>query len=93
MKVNQKVVLITGASSGMGRVTALYLSKKGFMVYAGSRKPEKLFNIQSKNLYPIKLDITDSKNIKEAISALDRVDILINNAGYGLVYPKALLKP
>ncbi len=55
MKTNQKVVLITGASSGMGRATALYLSKQGFMVYAGSRTPEKLFNIESKNLHPIGL--------------------------------------
>ena len=85
MKTNQKVVIITGASSGMGRATALYLSKQGFIVYAGSRRPEKLFNIESQNLHPIKLDITDSKSIKEVISTLDRVDVLINNAGYGLV--------
>ena len=85
MKVNQKVVLITGASSGMGRATALYLSKQGFMVYAGSRTPEKLFDIQSENLHPIKLDITSFQNIKEALASLDEIDILINNAGYGLI--------
>ncbi len=85
MKTTQKVVLITGASSGMGRATALYLSKQGFIVYAGSRTPEKFFNIESPNLHPIKLDITNFQNIKEALASLDRVDILINNAGYGLV--------
>jgi short-subunit dehydrogenase len=85
MKANQKVVLITGASSGMVRATALYLSKHGFKVYAGSRTPEKLFDIQSENLHPLKLDITSFKNIKEALVPLDKIDILINNAGYGLV--------
>jgi short-subunit dehydrogenase len=85
MKANQKVVLITGASSGMGRATARYLSKHGFKVYAGSRTPEKLFDIQSENLYPLKLDITSFQNIKEALVPLDKIDILINNAGYGLV--------
>jgi len=80
-----KKVLITGASSGIGRATAIYLAQKGFIVYAGSRTPKKLSNIQNKNLIPIKLDLTDSKNIKEAISNIDKIDILINNAGYGLV--------
>jgi len=82
---NQKRVLITGASSGMGRATALFLAQKGFMVFAGSREPHKLFNIKEKNLYPIKLDITDIESIKEAIKRMERVDVLINNAGYGLV--------
>jgi len=85
MKINQKVVLITGASSGMGRTTALYLSQHGFKVYAGSRTPKKLFDIQSENLHPITLDITSFQNIKEAMVPLEKIDILINNAGYGLV--------
>ena len=85
MQNNQKVVLITGASSGMGRTTVLYLAKQGFVVYAATRTPEKLFDIQTKNIHPIKLDITDSKNIQETIANIDKIDILINNAGYGLV--------
>jgi len=85
MKSNQKVVLITGASSGMGRATAIYLSQQGFRVYAGSRTPHKLLDIQNQNLIPIKLDITNPKIIQEAISDIKQIDILINNAGYGLV--------
>jgi len=85
MKENQRVVLITGASSGIGRATALYLSKRGFLVYAGSRTPQKLFDIQNKNIIPIKLDITNSDKIKESLSNIKKIDILINNAGYGLV--------
>ncbi len=85
MQNNQKTVLITGASSGMGRATVVYLAKRGFTVYAGSRTPEKLFDIQTENIYPIKLDITNFKSIEEAMVSIKKIDILINNAGYGLV--------
>ena len=53
MKKYHKVVLITGASSGMGRATVLYLAKHGYIVYAGSRTPQKLFDIQSETIRPI----------------------------------------
>ena len=82
---NRKTVLITGASSGMGRATAIYLAKKGYEVYATSRTPERLFDIAQPNIYPIKMDIRDSSSIQKAIEPIGRVDILINNAGYGLV--------
>ena len=85
MKNHQKVVLVTGASSGMGRATVLALAKQGFIVYAGTRTPEKLFEIQSETIRPIKLDITDMQSIEESIGFIERIDILINNAGYGLV--------
>lgn len=85
MQINQKVVLITGASSGMGRATVLYLASRDFIVYAGTRTPEKLFDIQTENIRPIKLDITDPKSIEEAVPRIGKIDILINNAGYGLV--------
>ena len=55
-----KVVLITGASSGIGRTTALLLAKHGYIVYAGTRIPGN-FNAKSENLHVIKLDITDTK--------------------------------
>lgn len=85
MQNNQKVVLITGASSGMGRATVLYLAKQGFIVYAGTRTPQKLFDIQSENIRPIKLDITDLLSIEESLCYIGKIDVLINNAGYGLV--------
>lgn len=86
---SKKVVLISGASAGMGRETAIFLEKNGFIVYAGSRTPEKLNDIKTTNLIPINLDITKQSNIKTAIEQIKKehtsIDILINNAGYGLV--------
>jgi short-subunit dehydrogenase len=85
----QKVVLITGASSGMGRATAHFLSQNGFLVYGASRNPQKLQELQSETLIPIKLDVTDLESILNVVtsikSAHNKIDILINNAGYGLV--------
>ena len=82
---NKKTILITGASSGMGRATAIFLAKNGFKVYAGSRTPERLMDIASSSIYPIKLDITNMKSIQKEISKIEKIDVLINNAGYGLV--------
>jgi NADP-dependent 3-hydroxy acid dehydrogenase YdfG len=85
MQNRQRTVLVTGSSSGMGRAMALALSKKGFTVYAASRTPEKLFDIQSEYLRPVHMDITDMQSIDETIGFIERIDVLVNNAGYGLV--------
>jgi short-subunit dehydrogenase len=79
-----KTVFITGASSGMGRATALFLAKKGFHVYAGSRSAQKLTKLHP-NITPIMIDITQPESIQKALSPLPTIDILVNNAGYGLV--------
>jgi short-subunit dehydrogenase len=85
MNMDQKTVLITGSSSGMGRATTRYLAAQGYTVYAGTRTPQKLFDIQSEHIRPIFLDITSTQSIKEALLYIEKIDILINNAGYGLV--------
>jgi short-subunit dehydrogenase len=85
----KKIVLITGASSGMGRATAIYLAKNNFLVYAGTRDIKKLQDLKYKNIIPLDLDITDSANINKVIDTImarhKGIDILVNNAGYGLV--------
>ncbi len=85
MERDQKVAFITGCSSGMGRESARHLSQNGYRVYAGSRTPEKLSDIASSTLYPILIDITDPVSVAQALEGIDRIDLLVNNAGYGLV--------
>jgi short-subunit dehydrogenase len=73
----------------MGRATAEYLSKHDFIVYAGTRNVKKLEDLNHKNIIPIHLDITDQKSIDKATKLIykehKQIDVLINNAGYGLV--------
>jgi NADP-dependent 3-hydroxy acid dehydrogenase YdfG len=78
----QKVVLITGSSSGIGRACASFLAQNGFIVYAGTRDTSKLKDIKHKNLFPIFLDIKDNINIQKVIEKIllkhRKIDILIN---------------
>ncbi len=85
MNKAHKTVLVTGSSSGMGRAAVLALAKEGFIVYAASRTPERLFDIQTEFIRPIPLDITNIESIEESISHVGQIDVLVNNAGYGLV--------
>ena len=80
----KKVVLITGASKGIGLEVAKQLSKEGYIVYASYCTSSK-FPLQNyPNMIPIKLDVTDSFSINNAIKRIiseqERIDILINNA-------------
>ncbi len=85
MKSRQKHVLITGCSSGMGRAAACYLAERDYRVYAASRTPETLQDVASEDLLPLKLDITDPASIASVLDGIERIDVLVNNAGYGLV--------
>lgn len=80
-----KVVLITGASKGMGLVIANYLLEKQYIVYGTSRNP---INIADYNFELIQLEVTDVSSIKKAIGKIisteGRLDVLINNAGKGI---------
>jgi len=83
-----KVVLITGASSGMGELTARFLNQHGYTVYAGTRdKSLALPDICGvKNVY---LDVSDTQSMVDAVELImtqqHKLDVLVNNAGFGLV--------
>lgn len=88
----QKVWFITGASKGMGLEITKAVLNNGDKVIATSRNLDALlekFEHQEKNLLPIKLDITNEKDVKNAISEglekFGQIDVVVNNAGYNLL--------
>ena len=84
----KKVILITGASSGIGKDTALSLIKEGHVVYGVARRLEMMRDIAQAGGHAIKMDILKERNIDDVVNQIikeqSRVDVLINNAGYGL---------
>jgi NAD(P)-dependent dehydrogenase (short-subunit alcohol dehydrogenase family) len=84
-----KTVLITGAGSGIGKASARYFSEKGWNVAATMRSPEKDTEVkQYSNTKVYRLDVTDTASIQtaldEAIKDFGRIDVVVNNAGFGV---------
>jgi short-subunit dehydrogenase len=87
-----KVVLITGASTGIGNETAKLFQTKNWKVAATMRSPEKAEDLHNiADVECIRLDVTDPESIraaiKEIINKFGRIDAVVNNAGYGIVGP------
>lgn len=87
-----KTILITGASTGIGRATAIYFQEKGWNVIATMRTPEKEEELSKlDNVLVSKLDVTDldsiNNTIKVGIEKFGKIDVLVNNAGYGAYGP------
>jgi len=85
--MSNKVVLITGASAGIGKATAKELANKGYMVYGAARKLDKMKDLKDLGVNILSMDVTDEKSVSDGIEkiydAQGRIDILINNAGFG----------
>lgn len=83
----KKVVLVTGASSGIGRAAAGLLAAKGFKVYACARRLEAMADLAGLGVTPLELDITDEHLCRAVVDEIlyreGRIDALVNNAGYG----------
>ena len=84
---NGKVILITGASSGIGFDSAQTLAKQGHRVYAAARRTELMEPLKAYGVKVVRMDVTDEESMKlgveTVIQAEGRIDVLINNAGYG----------
>ena len=84
---NEKVILITGASSGIGFDAAQTLAQQGHCVFAAARRTELMEPLKAYGVHVIKMDVTDEKSMKDGvetlIQAMGHIHVLINNAGYG----------
>jgi NAD(P)-dependent dehydrogenase (short-subunit alcohol dehydrogenase family) len=84
---NQRVVLVTGASSGIGLACATHLAERGLRVYGTSRGPAG----SPSNLTMLTMDVTDDQSVEQAVGAVvdreGRLDIVVNNAGMAIAGP------
>ena len=92
--MSKKIALITGASSGIGKSFAEILAKEGYTLILVARRKQKLdelaetltnqFSVESKVIVADLSKIEQIKAVEEIIQSLDNIDVLVNNAGFGL---------
>lgn len=84
---DRKVILITGASSGIGFDAARALVRQGHNVYAAARRVALMEPLKEDGAHVVRMDVTDEDSMKEALDLIlreeGRLDVLVNNAGYG----------
>ena len=82
-----KVAIVTGASSGIGEETAKRLAGLGYTVHAAARRVERMTHLTAAGIRTAKLDVTDDAApaafVEDVVTESGRVDVLVNNAGYG----------
>ena len=83
----KKVALVTGASSGIGKETARLLLEQGYSVYGAARRVEKMIELKDAGVKLLAMDVTDDASmvagVNEILKNEQRIDLLVNNAGYG----------
>lgn len=87
MKTTPKVILVTGASSGIGFDTARTLVSQGHRVYAAARRTELMEPLRADGIEVMHMDVTDEQSMVAGVDTIlqreGRIDVLVNNAGYG----------
>ena len=82
-----QVAIVTGASSGIGEATAHRLQQTGFVTYAGARRLDRMAVLADQGVHVAELDVTDDASmvalVDRVLAEQGRVDVLVNNAGYG----------
>jgi NAD(P)-dependent dehydrogenase (short-subunit alcohol dehydrogenase family) len=83
-----RTVLLTGSSSGIGEAVARHLHRAGHVVYATARRPDTFKHLAADGIATVTLDLTDADSMADAVAHVlaqrGRIDVLVNNAGYGL---------
>ena len=83
----KKIVLITGASAGIGKATAKFLAENGYKVYGAARRTGKMDDLKAFGVTPLEMDVTNDesmvKGVQQIITKEGHIDLLVNNAGFG----------
>ncbi|GLI26932.1 short-chain dehydrogenase/reductase [Agromyces rhizosphaerae] len=83
-----RTALVTGASSGMGREIARRLAADGFIVYGAARRVERMSDLEREGVRPLRMDVSVDADVVAAVERIiaetGRIDVLVNNAGFGL---------
>lgn len=81
------IVLVTGASSGIGYSSAIRLAGNGHKVYAAARRMERMEPLREYGIIPVSLDVTSEESMRACVDGIlaaeGRIDVLVNNAGFG----------
>ena len=98
-KAGQLTVLVTGASSGIGRAAALEFARRGHQVFGAARREDALAGLTARtpNIRAVSMDVTDTDSVRRAWAKIEAstggagVDVLVNNAGFALAGPVEII--
>lgn len=95
--MNNRVVFITGCSSGIGRALSEELIRRGARVWVSARRVETIRDFEGRAVGVLHLDVNDEESLADAVTRIEResgrLDVLVNNAGFGLMGPMLDLAP